>query len=118
MPDPGSIGEYEYLPLASGGAVPLFFITFDKEGRCQSPVTLTALIAQVDSGRYTDVHVFSHGWNNVFKDAVSLYRSFFTHYFGERDKRGLNDPAKYRPLVVGIIWPSTLLVLPWESTPK
>ena len=118
MPDLGSIGEYEKLALASGGAVPLYFISFDKEGRCQSPLTLTALLAQVDSGRYTDVHVFSHGWNNVFKDAVSLFRNFFTRYFNERDQRGLNNPAKYRPLGVGIIWPSTLLVLPWESTPK
>ena len=27
------------------------------------------------------------------------------------------NSAEYRPIVVGIIWPSTLLVLPWESAP-
>ena len=118
MPDPGSVGPYEKLSLASGGTVPLYLITFDKEGRCQSPLTLASLLEQVDTGSYTDVHLFSHGWNNVFKDAVGLYRSFFGHYLSQRDQRGLNDPIKYRPLAVGIIWPSTLLVLPWESTPK
>jgi hypothetical protein len=116
--DPGSVGPYEKLSLAGGGTVPLYLITFDKEGRCQSPLTLASLVAQVDTGRYTDVHVFSHGWNNVFRDAVGLYRQFFGHYFSQRDQRGLNDPKRYRPLAVGIIWPSTLLVLPWESTPK
>jgi hypothetical protein len=118
MPDQSTVGPYEKLPLRSGATVPLYLITFDKLGRCQSPLTLASLLGQVETGQYTDVHVFSHGWNNVFKDAVELYRTFFGHYFRERDLRGLNDPARYRPLAVGIIWPSTLLVLPWESTPN
>jgi len=54
----------------------------------------------------------------VFKEAIQRYREFFTYYFQQRDQRQLNDPAKYRPIVVGIIWPSTWIVLPWESTPK
>ena len=117
MPDQSTVGPYGNLPLQSGGTVPLYLVTFDKQGRCQSPLTLASLLGQVETGKYTDVHVFSHGWNNVFKDAVELYRTFFGHYFRERDMRGLNDPARYRPLAVGIIWPSTLLILPWESTP-
>jgi hypothetical protein len=117
-PDQSPVGPYEKLSLASGGTVPLYLITFDKQGRCQSPLTLASLLEQVDTGGYTDVHVFSHGWNNVFREAVGLYRSFFGHYFSQRDRRGLNDPKRYRPLAVGIVWPSTLLVLPWESTPK
>jgi hypothetical protein len=117
MSDHGSVGPYETLPFANG-TVPLYLVSFDKEGRCQSPLTLSSLLQEVATGKYTDVHVFSHGWNNVFKDAVELYRKFFGLYFGERDSLGLNDPATYRPVAVGIIWPSTLLVLPWESTPK
>jgi hypothetical protein len=118
MAEQNAVGPYESFPLANGGAVPFYLITFDKEGHCQSPLTLAALLSAVQSGTYTDVHVFSHGWNNVFKDAVRLYRTFFGNYFGARDERGLNDPANYRPVAVGIIWPSTLLVLPWESTPR
>ena len=118
MSGQSAAGPYESLHLAGGVGVPLYLITFDKQGRCQSPRTLAALLGRVDAGKYTDVHLFSHGWNNVFKDALDLYRKFFGHYFRQRDERGLNDPAKYRPVAVGIIWPSTLLVLPWESTPS
>jgi hypothetical protein len=111
-------GPYENLPLPDGTSVPLYLITFDKEGRLQSPLTLQALLARVDGGDFTDVHVFSHGWNNVFKDALQLYRGFFGNYFRLRHDRGLNNSTSYRPVAVGIIWPSTLLVAPWESTPK
>ena len=113
-----SIGPYESFPLQSGASVPLYLITFDNNGQCQSPLTLAHVLEEARSGKYTDVHIFSHGWNNVFKDAIKLYRTFFGFYFQLRDQLQLNDPAKYRPLVVGVIWPSTWIVLPWESTPK
>lgn len=113
-----SIGPYESFPLQSGASVPLYLITFDKNGQCQSPLTLAHVLEEAGSGKYTDIHIFSHGWNNVFKDAIKLYRTFFGFYIQLRDQLQLNDPAKYRPLVVGVIWPSTWIVLPWESTPK
>ncbi len=113
-----AVGPYETFSLQSGNAAPLYLIAFDKNGQCQSPLTLAHLLQETGSGRYTDVHVFSHGWNNVFKDALHLYREFFGLYFQLRDQLKLNDPAKYRPIVVGVIWPSTWMVLPWEETPK
>jgi hypothetical protein len=116
--DSPAVGPYETFPLQSGNAAPLYLITFDKNGQCQSPLTLAHLLQEAGTGKYTDVHVFSHGWNNVFKDAVHLYREFFGLYFQLRDQLRLNDPASYRPLVVGVIWPSTWMVLPWEATPK
>src|SRR5712671_393014 len=102
MPDQSPAGPFEVIAHAGDGSVPLYLIAFDKDGRCQSPLTLAALLREVEAGGYTDVHVFSHGWNNVFKDAVSLYRKFFDHYFTERNRRGFNDSATYRPLVAGI----------------
>jgi hypothetical protein len=113
-----AVGPYETFPLQSGNSVPLYLITFDKTGQCQSPLTLAHLLEEAGMGKYTDVHVFSHGWNSVFKDAVHLYREFFGIYFQLRDQLKLNDPTSYRPLVVGVIWPSTWMVLPWEATPK
>lgn len=109
---------YETFRLQSGNSAPLYLITFDRNGQCQSPLTLAYLVKEAATGKYTDVHIFSHGWNNVFKDAVDLYRTFFQLYFQLREQRNLNDPAKYRPIVVGVIWPSTWMVLPWEATPK
>ena len=113
-----AVGPYESFQLQSGNAAPLYLITFNKTGECQSPLTLSLLLQEASSGKYTDVHLFSHGWNNVFKDAVHLYREFFGLYFQLRDQLRLNDPASYRPVVVGVIWPSTWMVLPWETTPK
>jgi hypothetical protein len=116
--DSPAVGPYETFPLQSGNAAPLYLITFDKNGQCQSPLTLAHLLQEAGTGKYTDVHLCSHGWNNVFKDAVHLYREFFGLYFQLRDQLRLNDPAGYRPLVIGVIWPSTWIVLPWEATPK
>ena len=113
-----AVGPYETFPLGSGNSVPLYLIPFDKTGQCQSPLTLAHLLQEAGTGKYTDVHVFSHGWNNVFKDAVHLYREFFGIYFQLRNQLKLNDPAGYRALVVGVIWPSTWMVLPWEATPR
>lgn len=113
-----AVGPYETFPLQPGNSAPLYLIRFDKNGQCQSPLTLAHLLQEAGTDKYTDVHVFSHGWNNVFKDAVHLYRQFFGLYFQLRDRSRLNDPARYRPLVVGVIWPSTWMVLPWEATPK
>jgi pimeloyl-ACP methyl ester carboxylesterase len=113
-----SVGPYEILPVQGGAGVPLYLIPFDKEGRCQGPLTLAHLLEEAGSGRYTDVHVFSHGWNNLFKDAIELYRAFFAGYLSLRQQHGLMDEARYRPLFVGIIWPSTALALPWERPPR
>ena len=110
-----SPGPYDYFPLPAGAIAPFYLIRFDKNGNCQSPLTLAQLLEEANSGHYTDIHVFSHGWNNVFKEAVALYRTFFDHYFQLRKEHRLEKP--YRPIMVGIIWPSTLLVLPWESAP-
>jgi hypothetical protein len=110
-----SPGPYDYFPMDGGQTAPFYLILFDKKGRCQSPVTLQKLLDEAKSRTYTDIHVFSHGWNNVFKDALTLYRDFFGHYF-KLLREHIQDPA-YRPIIVGIIWPSTLLVLPWESAP-
>jgi hypothetical protein len=110
-----SPGPYDYFPLNTGAAAPFYLILFDKIGKCQSPLTLRQLLEEANSGHFTDIHIFSHGWNNVFKEAVALYRTFFDHYFQLRKERRLEKP--YRPIMVGIIWPSTPLILPWESAP-
>jgi hypothetical protein len=99
--------------MDDGRDAPFYLIVFDKEGRCQSPVSLAKLLDEVNSSLYSHVHVFSHGWNNVFDDAVGLYRGFFDHYFGLRKTYAPSKP-EYRPAMVGIIWPSTLLV-PMEN---
>ena len=115
MPLP--VGPFEMLDMGGGRRAPLYLIPFDKKGRCEGPHTLNDLFGAVDSGRFTDVHIFSHGWNNVFKEALGLYREFFMEYFAERQKAGVAATG-YNPLLVGILWPSTALVSASEQGPQ
>jgi len=117
MPATSSAGPYRQLQMDDGRSAPFYLLVFDKEGQCQSPLSLARLLDEVNAGVYSHAHVFSHGWNNVFEDAVELYQGFFDQYFALR-KTHAPSKAEYRPVMVGIIWPSTLLVLPWEATPK
>jgi pimeloyl-ACP methyl ester carboxylesterase len=116
MSDSVTAGPYKLVPLGNGKSAPLYLIDFDKEGRSEGPLTRKHLLDTVSGGDFTDIYVLSHGWNNVFKDAVGLYERLLTGYLAERQALGLNNPG-YRPLYVGIIWPSTALVLPWEEGP-
>ena len=75
-----TVDPNEIFPLHTGNAAPFYLINFDKNGRCQSPLTLAQVLEETGSGKYTDVHLFSHGWNNTFKDAVKLYREVFSSY--------------------------------------
>lgn len=115
--NPQTAGPFDIFTFANGATAPWYLIPYDKEGNCTGPQTLKHFLDAAQQGNFTDVHVFSHGWNNVFNDAVALYREFWTEYFAMRDERNLNGPGTYRPLVAGIIWPSTALVSDDEKTP-
>jgi hypothetical protein len=115
--NPRPAGPFDIFTFANGATAPWYLVPFDKDGNCAGPQTLQHLVDAAQQGNFTDIHIFSHGWNNVFNDAVSLYREFWTEYFAMRDQLGLNDSSTYRPLVAGIIWPSTALVSEDEQTP-
>ena len=117
MPSISSAGPFETFSIGRVASSPFYLVPFDKRGRCEGPLTRAHLIDAARSGRFTDIYIFSHGWNNVFKVALERYRSFFTGYLSIRAEHRLDDPATYRPLFVGIVWPSTALVLPWEDGP-
>lgn len=105
------------LLMIKGGGLPdfpLYLLSFDKQGLCTSPRTRAALLADAAGGGFTDLHIYSHGWNNVFDEAVRHYTEFFTEYAALRSTAGL-DARHYRPLIVGLIWPSTALLAPGEE---
>jgi pimeloyl-ACP methyl ester carboxylesterase len=110
------LGPFAQIQTLQGSAAPLYLIPFDKKGRCEGPKTLAHMLDAARNGAFSDVHVFSHGWNNVFEDAVGLYREFFDEYFALRARHGISN-AGYQPLLVGIIWPSTALVSDAERGP-
>lgn len=103
-------GPYRVLELEGGLTVPFYIIPFDKRGLCVGPQTRQHLIDSVRSGGFSDVFLFSHGWNNDWTVAVGRYEDFIGGFARMRHTRALPRPAGYKPLLVGIFWPSTALV--------
>ena len=110
------VGPFQQVPIGGGATADLYLLRYDDQGRLRSP--LTELQLKGSLGGVSDVFLFSHGWNNVFAQAVERYRSFIAGYAGQRQQYDLPAPAGYQPLLVGVIWPSTDFVLPWEAGPK
>jgi hypothetical protein len=83
-----------------------WFLKFDESGTCISPQTKAALLARLATSPRTPVILFSHGWNNEFGDARTLYSAFLTELQRQFQAHGASGEA---PLFVGVIWPSTWL---------
>lgn len=70
-----------------------------------------------NAGGYSDIYVFSHGWNNDWATATKRYESFINGFMKLRASQGMPTPDGYRPLLVGIFWPSAVLVHDDENAP-
>jgi hypothetical protein len=110
-------GPDREIDLGSG-ALPLWVVPFDAAGACTAPVRRARIIGEIAAGGYTDVFLFSHGWNNTFGQAMEKYELFISGYHDLVESYALRQPAPYKPLVVGVYWPSIDLILPWETAPK
>jgi hypothetical protein len=93
-------------------------IPFDKRGKCKAPLTRKNLLETAQSGNFSNVFLFSHGWNNDWPTATARYEGFVGAFQSVKPPDGPLDNPGYRPLLVGISWPSTILVMPWESGPQ
>lgn len=103
--------------MAGGERAPFYMIPFDESGVCVGPATRKHLIETAVGGRHTDVFVFSHGWNNTWPTAVARYESFITGFARTRAERPLPAGRGFRPLLVGVFWPSAVLVDEDEEAP-
>lgn len=91
---------------------PFWVLQYDKKGASRSPETLAEARRALRSGEYTDVVVCSHGWNNDWDAATERYNHFVDGLVGQ-----LPDDPERRVLLLGIFWPSALLVMPGEREP-
>ncbi|HZM74908.1 MAG TPA: hypothetical protein VFC19_04230 [Candidatus Limnocylindrales bacterium] len=108
-------GPWKVLSDPDGLSTPFYVIPFDRDGVCTGPNTLDHLVEA--STNCTDVFVFSHGWNNDWDAATKRYEDFATEFTHARRKGWRPSTRDYNPLLVGVFWPSTSLVLPWERPP-
>jgi hypothetical protein len=118
MADKLPAGPYKVLQAGDGTQIPWYIMPFDKNGRIQAPLTRQYLVQSVSAGDFTDIILFSHGWNNDWKAASSLYEEFIRGYQAMRESRHLAYARPFRPLLIGIFWPSAALVMPWEAGPQ
>lgn len=112
------VGPIEIRQLPNGQRVPFYVIRYDENGECESPRTRDHLFEELRKGDYTEVFVFSHGWNNTPKEAVNAYQEWINGFSAFRANGGHQFTEPYHPLLVGIIWPSVWFVAPWDRGPK
>src|SRR6266478_6285301 len=112
-------GPYKTVCInKNGDTAPWYIIPFDKAGTCIAPLTRRDLLQSLQTQNYTDVFIFSHGWNNDWKIATDRYENFVGGFLRMRAEYQLPARPGYKPLLVGIFWPSTALVMPWEAAPQ
>lgn len=114
---PLSAGPFAEIPVSDDHKAPFYALRFDKDGRPQGPQTRRHLLDSLP-GDHTDVYVFCHGWNNDWATALGRYQDFFSAFRKLVTVNQLDLGRPYRPLLVGIFWPSTALVMPGEQGPQ
>jgi len=107
MPTLIPVGPYQTREAVEGVPFPYYIIPFDEDGVCVGPLTLAHLLENCSG--YSDIFVFSHGWNNDWSTATKRYEDFIEGFQQQRKSLKLKMPEGYRPLLVGIFWPSQAL---------
>jgi hypothetical protein len=95
----------------SGREGPYHLLAFDAAGSERSEHTgpySRELSAQVAREAPTDVFLLSHGWNGDVPAAHRQYRAWVAAMAGCPEDRAAADarPGGFRPLVIGLHWPS------------
>ena len=75
------------------------------DGRVRNPGELSAVLRQVAELRPTHVYLLAHGWNNSRSEAESSYR-LLLELLSEAHRPTAPRPDPYRPICIGIYWPS------------
>lgn len=115
---PLAAGPYKHVAISDGMTAPFYALRFDKSGRSEGPATERHLVDDLAKSDYTDVFLFSHGWNNDWATALDRYDRFGEQFRQLRSTHQLDFGGRdYRPLLAGVFWPSTALVMPWEQGP-
>ena len=83
-----------------------FRVHFDQRGELEPASRPVVAAIKAAAPQVTDAFVFSHGWNNDPVTAERTYREFIDGMIAATPTARL--PAGFKPLLVGIYWPSAL----------
>lgn len=113
-------GPFQKIPLnGADRSADLYLLRYGEDGRLRSPNAEAEIKARLTGATdISDVFYFAHGWNNIFAQALDRYRDFATGFILQRKEFQIPEPANYRPLLIGAIWPSTSFVMPREAGPE
>jgi hypothetical protein len=90
------------------------YVLFDEEGDF---IDRTRFYQKLAGSTPSDIFILSHGWKNSFVDAGSLYTDVVAQMTLVADAQPGLRPDRFRPLCLGVIWPSKA----WDdvdSTPE
>lgn len=107
MPSKVPAGPFAIRQTAEGVPFPYYILPFDKDGVCEAPETRRHLLDHAVG--HSDLFFFCHGWNNDWEAATERYSHFIDGIAAQRTALGLQAPANYRPLLVGLFWSSQAL---------
>jgi|GEM_PF-653460 len=103
-------GRENTLVAHDGKSIPFYIIKFNKTGGFETETDrkLAERIIQ-ESKDYSDLFLFSHGWNNGWVEATTRYANFFEQYNKLSKEKTKVAAEGFRPLMIGVFWPSLAL---------
>lgn len=95
----------------NGQPVEYYLVNFNKEGHEENPESGSReLVQALASEMPTDVFIFCHGWNTDIDGAWAQYGKWLKAIAGrmeaDRSKLEATRGGQFRPLFVGLAWPS------------
>jgi len=102
-----------------GVSIESWLVMFDKKGRCENPASRDALLVRLrELDKKTPVILFSHGWNNGYREAVAKYTNFLREFEVLHKSQKAAPGFENKPIFVGIVWPSIWFSLDDPPTAK
>lgn len=83
-----------------------FELEFDKDGNLFQPERLVVAIDALKGSNFTDVFLFSHGWNNDIAEARKLYADFFGNVAEIKSSGQIHELNNRQFAVISLFWPS------------
>ena len=81
------VGPFQEVQVGEGRTVDLYLLRFSADGGLLSPRTQQHLADHL--AEYTEVFLFSHGWNNTFDDALARQEGIFLYLVLDRARANL-----------------------------